>query len=968
MPPGLAFEPANGRIFGTPTTQGAFAFTMVVRDSNSPQRQESRDYTITVGAPVGGALTITTTTLPTCKAGVPYMAEILVTGGLPPYTWSMDGNLVPGLSLNQAAGKIEGTPTTTGEYAFTARVFDSQFPSAVTSQTLTITCIDPLQITTESLPDGEVGVGYSQQLQAKGGAPCPGGPSDYVWSLESGFFPPGLTLNPNGSITGTPTSPGTYDFLARVTDCDTPPETTTKNLSITIKLVDGDRFLCVDGLNGNDATGDGTSANPFKTVTRALNVASANNLNLSLPRIGAIRIAGPSAGPPLEYHESVTLNPAAGTDVSLLGGWYGFVDDDCGFRLPAGTLNAEMNALGGPAITTVSLTRTVLIEQLGIAGDRATGFTSIAIENNDSSPTIARNNISAGNASDFSEGTGIRNLSGSSPLIVENTIYGGIAGGATMGILNNGLGTNPEVRANTIDGGDPSGGGSTTSVGIKNSGGADPFVYDNTITGGTGVNAYGIWNDPAGADIARNIIDCDGPQLGGEVCAGIYVSGAGSTATINANSINENSSTVGNKSRSSRGVWLDSSASASIAGNNNILGGEGFLTAYGILMENSSTATLGGADPGEPNTISGDGCFSLSTDDTWGIKVSSGSTATIEGNTVYGGCGINSTTGIGVDPATATITGNRVFAWFGGVLTTSIGIHSDNSTGSITSNAVSGGWGSLSIGILVENGTVANQPVIGSAGAGNTITGASGIANDAIGIWCINADPTIQNNDLISGSPVSSVDNQAIGIFLDDCDNVTVNNNTRIEGGVTDDTVGWSVAIRADFSTGVTISNNPMITGGGSLVSTGILLFDGSNATITGNTVNAGASTSINEGIVFSGSGGTVRNNTIDANGAGGLDAYSVVLFGCSNPSFGPAGGNTFQGASGNGRHLWNRNIPNPAGPPIPCGVTPLTTNAAGNTWSEAPAPAGLQCGPANDSLPPTRNYEIVNTGHCVQF
>ncbi|MHA2621477.1 MAG: hypothetical protein V2G50_07080 [bacterium JZ-2024 1] len=28
------------------------------------------------------------------------MAEILVTGGLPPYSWSRDGNLVPDLSFN----------------------------------------------------------------------------------------------------------------------------------------------------------------------------------------------------------------------------------------------------------------------------------------------------------------------------------------------------------------------------------------------------------------------------------------------------------------------------------------------------------------------------------------------------------------------------------------------------------------------------------------------------------------------------------------------------------------------------------------------------------------------------------------------------------------------------------------------------------------------------------------------------
>jgi parallel beta-helix repeat protein len=281
---------------------------------------------------------------------------------------------------------------------------------------------------------------------------------------------------------------------------------------------------------------------------------------------------------------------------------------------------------------------------------------------------------------------------------------------------------------------------------------------------------------------------------------------------------------------------------------------------------------------------------------------------------------------------------------------------------------VSGGQGDLAVGILVENGTIPGQPVIGSAGAGNIIRGAAlSVPNDAIGIWCINAVPAIQNNDLITGDTAT---NEAIGIFLDDCDNGIVSNNTRIEGGITTNPVAgasWSVGIRADFSTGVTISNNPMITGGGSFESTGILLFS-SIATISGNTVNAGAGR-VNEGIVFSGSGGTVRNNIIDANGAGGIDAYGIRMFGCSNPAMGPAGGNTFQGASGIGRHLWDGNIPN-VGSPLPCGVSPYTVNASGNTWSEAPPPAGLQCGAANDSLLVfgTRNYNILNAGQCVQF
>jgi hypothetical protein len=67
-----------------------------------------------------------------------------------------------------------------------------------------------LVIGTSSLPDGVVNVLYNAPLNAYGGA---GG---YSWSLNAGELPPGLFVNPGGSITGTPTQAGTYQFIVRV--------------------------------------------------------------------------------------------------------------------------------------------------------------------------------------------------------------------------------------------------------------------------------------------------------------------------------------------------------------------------------------------------------------------------------------------------------------------------------------------------------------------------------------------------------------------------------------------------------------------------------------------------------------------------------------------------------------------------------------------------------------------------------
>ena len=84
----------------------------------------------------------------------------------------------------------------------------------------------PLSIYTSSLPDGTVCALYSQKLQARYGT------GSYTWSIISGSFPPGLTLDSStGIISGTPTTASTYNFTVQVKDST---QTATKNLSIKI--------------------------------------------------------------------------------------------------------------------------------------------------------------------------------------------------------------------------------------------------------------------------------------------------------------------------------------------------------------------------------------------------------------------------------------------------------------------------------------------------------------------------------------------------------------------------------------------------------------------------------------------------------------------------------------------------------------------------------------------------------------
>jgi len=92
-------------------------------------------------------------------------------------------------------------------------VTDSSNPVKTVSQSETIT-INPsgtLSLTA-TLPIATVGVPYTYTLQATGGT------SPYTYSVTAGSLPPGITMQSDGVISGTPTQPGATSFTATVTD------------------------------------------------------------------------------------------------------------------------------------------------------------------------------------------------------------------------------------------------------------------------------------------------------------------------------------------------------------------------------------------------------------------------------------------------------------------------------------------------------------------------------------------------------------------------------------------------------------------------------------------------------------------------------------------------------------------------------------------------------------------------------
>lgn len=126
--------------------------------------------------------------------GSAYSYALTHTGGVAPFSWQISaGSLPPGLAIDQT-GTISGTPTTNGTYNFTVMVTcaDGSFMSK--PYTLAV-----LEITTTVLDAYSIGNPYTFQLQAAGGS------GNYQWRIKSGSLPPGLTMDNNGKITGTPT-------------------------------------------------------------------------------------------------------------------------------------------------------------------------------------------------------------------------------------------------------------------------------------------------------------------------------------------------------------------------------------------------------------------------------------------------------------------------------------------------------------------------------------------------------------------------------------------------------------------------------------------------------------------------------------------------------------------------------------------------------------------------------------------
>ena len=215
-----------------------------------------------------------------------------------------DGNI----SVTQVGPRrrVSFTPeyNQTGTVTLTASVTDAE--GLITSTTFDVTVSTPpaLAVAGGTLTNATITQSYNGQLTATGGI------QPYTWSLASGTLPAGLTLNADGSITGTPSETGTFNFTAQATDSD-PGGSTSESASYALTV---DAFVPAP-------SGFAATANTDTTVTLNWNDDAVGETGYAIERrptgLGAWTLLTTTAADATSHTDSDSLAAGASYDYRI---------------------------------------------------------------------------------------------------------------------------------------------------------------------------------------------------------------------------------------------------------------------------------------------------------------------------------------------------------------------------------------------------------------------------------------------------------------------------------------------------------------------------------------------------------------------------------------------------------------------------------------------------------------------------
>lgn len=225
LPAGLTLNKDTGAITGVVTTVGVYSVSVTATDDNGGKATGTYTHT------VYPALTISPIADQTISLGNTVTATASAQGGDNSYTYSATG-LPTATTINASTGVISGVPVVPGRYLPTVTVTDGLGGKASTTFVLLVQTTTQLIFTSPSLaaPDQTTAAGAPVNLKIGDNSSALG----LKPTLAVSGLPPGLTANLlSGTISGKPTTPGTYTVTALATNL-TPPQTSVLTFVWTI--------------------------------------------------------------------------------------------------------------------------------------------------------------------------------------------------------------------------------------------------------------------------------------------------------------------------------------------------------------------------------------------------------------------------------------------------------------------------------------------------------------------------------------------------------------------------------------------------------------------------------------------------------------------------------------------------------------------------------------------------------------
>jgi hypothetical protein len=254
LPLGLALS-ADGRIEGRAAEVAEVPFSVELRDSSGTQA--AKDLRLRAVTPT--ALRVASTALSTAFLGREYLQPLRAAGGSPPYQWSVlkfqklaetpfekpepvRSAFPPNFGIlvqpdDSGGSSLSGVPSSAGLFALTLRLQDNAGNDQITTIPFRVSYENALALMTTALPDAFSGQAYQVKLTHNGSAddsvqfsiPCAYQVDVSLrdWTCQSlpvtQQTPPGVTLNPDGTLSGIPgdlsdDKPLLYTFMVKVTD------------------------------------------------------------------------------------------------------------------------------------------------------------------------------------------------------------------------------------------------------------------------------------------------------------------------------------------------------------------------------------------------------------------------------------------------------------------------------------------------------------------------------------------------------------------------------------------------------------------------------------------------------------------------------------------------------------------------------------------------------------------------------